>query len=282
MLVHGFKPPHGRRGAACHGGQRSADEDAGLIAVGSLRNGLRYVSGHVIRRQLARAETSPGRAQRTLDPVDPERPPVVAIDVPGQEVPAARGVHQAMRLDVASADASSPAYLRRSRRWSRQAAAIAVNRSGSTWSGREPGPASGTVVAWKAVIRCRSRDGSVCWSLVSARSELSSSPATLPVVAVCRLIATATASSSSSSSGGRAAPTPSRSISGARCAGRHRAGRRVRRAGGPRRPHRRRARVLPRPGPVNRVSRRRGGAGILGPGRCWPSSTTPTCSADRC
>jgi epoxide hydrolase len=36
-------------------------------------------------------------------------------------------------------------------------------------------------VVWKAVIRCRSRDGSVCWSLVSARSEISSSPATLPV-----------------------------------------------------------------------------------------------------
>ena len=93
---------------------------------------------------------------------------------------------------------------------SRQAAAMAVSRAGSTRSGADPGPVSGTVVAWKAVIRCRSRDGSICWSLVSARSELSSSPATLPVVAVCRLIATATASSSSSSSGGSAAPTPSR------------------------------------------------------------------------
>ena len=72
---------------------------------------MRYVGGHVIRGQLARGETSPGRAQRTLDPVDPERPPVAAIDVPGQEVPAARGVHQAIRLDVASADASSPGVL---------------------------------------------------------------------------------------------------------------------------------------------------------------------------
>jgi hypothetical protein len=107
-MVHGFQPPDGRRGAAGDGGQRSADENAGLIAVGSRRNGLRHVGGHVIRGQLARGETSPGRAQRTLDPVDPERPPVAAIDVPGQEVPAARGVHQAMRLDVASADASSP------------------------------------------------------------------------------------------------------------------------------------------------------------------------------
>ena len=66
-------------------------------------------------------------------------------------------------------------------------------------SGEEPGPVSGTVAAWKAVTLCRSRDGSICWSLVSARSEVSSSPATLPVAAVCRLIATATASSSSSS-----------------------------------------------------------------------------------
>jgi epoxide hydrolase len=49
----------------------------------------------------------------------------------------------------------------RSRRWSRQAAARAVSRSGSTRSGAEPGPASATVVAWKALIRCRSRDGSI-------------------------------------------------------------------------------------------------------------------------
>ena len=85
---------------------------------------------------------------------------------------------------------------------------MAVSSSGSAWS--RPGPVSGTVVAWNALIRCRSRDGNICCSLVSACSALSSSPATLPVVAVCRLIATATASSSSSSSGGRPAPTPSR------------------------------------------------------------------------
>jgi hypothetical protein len=77
---------------------------------------------------------------------------------------------------------SRPGYRSRSRRWSRQAAASVVSRSGSTRSAAEPGPASATVVAWKALIRCRSRDGSICCSLVSARSAVSSSPATLPVV----------------------------------------------------------------------------------------------------
>jgi hypothetical protein len=53
-----------------------------------------------------------------------------------------------------------------------------------TVSGEVPGEVSGTVVVWKAVILCRSRDGSICWSLVRARSEASASPATLPVAAV--------------------------------------------------------------------------------------------------
>jgi hypothetical protein len=47
---------------------------------------------------------------------------------------------------------SRPGYRRRSRRWSRQAAAMAVSSSGSAWP--EPGAASGTVVArWSEFSR---------------------------------------------------------------------------------------------------------------------------------
>jgi hypothetical protein len=52
--------------------------------------------------------------------------------------------------------------------------------------------------------------GRVCWSLVSARSEVSSIPVTVPAAAARSPTATATASSSSSSSGGIAEPAPSR------------------------------------------------------------------------
>jgi ABC-type branched-subunit amino acid transport system ATPase component len=88
-------------------------------------------------------------------------------------------LHEAVGLDVAGGDAvparvfqAQPPLVPAGRRDRGQ-------QFGSAWSGGEPGRVSGTVVAWKALIRCRSRDGSVCWSLVSARSELSSSPATL-------------------------------------------------------------------------------------------------------
>ena len=63
-----------------------------------------------------------------------------------------------------------------------------------------------------AVARERwpSRFGSTCWSLVSARSALSSIPLTAPPLAVRRETATATASSSSRRSGGMAVPATSR------------------------------------------------------------------------
>jgi hypothetical protein len=59
-------------------------------------------------------------------------------------------------------------------------------------------------------MRCRSRDGMVCSSFVSARIAVSSIPATEPDAAAWRLTATATASSSSSSKGGKALPASSR------------------------------------------------------------------------
>jgi hypothetical protein len=82
-----------------------------------------------------------------------------------------------------------------------------VSTSGST-----PGPRDGTASADEAIAltRWRSREGSICCSLASARTEASSIPATEPFAAVLSPIATATASSSSSSSGGTEPPVPSR------------------------------------------------------------------------
>ncbi|MGW4945326.1 hypothetical protein ACWEOZ_27465 [Actinoplanes sp. NPDC004185] len=82
---------------------------------------------------------------------------------------------------------------------------MVVSTSGST-TGPEDGIA--TVAAWKALIRCRSRDGRIWWSLARARTDVSPIPVTL--AAVRNPTATATTSSSSSSSGGSAPPEPSR------------------------------------------------------------------------
>lgn len=62
----------------------------------------------------------------------------------------------------------------------------------------------------RAVSLGRSRAGSTRCSFASARTELSSMPATLPPAAVTSPVATAIASSSSSSSGGRFVPDVSR------------------------------------------------------------------------
>jgi len=82
-----------------------------------------------------------------------------------------------------------------------------VSTSGST---RGPGDGTSSADAAKAPTRWRSRDGSTCCSLASARTEASSIPATEPLAAVRSPIATATVSSSSSSSGGSELPGPSR------------------------------------------------------------------------
>ena len=86
---------------------RGVDEDTGLVAVGGGGDGLRHVGGHVIRRRRAWREAGAGQAQRPLDPVQAEGPPVAAAGVPGQQIPAVRGVHQPVRLDVAGGDAAA-------------------------------------------------------------------------------------------------------------------------------------------------------------------------------
>ena len=70
--------------------------------------------------------------------------------------------------------------------------------------------AKGTVTEPSALMRRRSREGITRSSFASARTEVSSIPATPTRVAVRSPTATATASSSSSSSGGISAPAPSR------------------------------------------------------------------------
>jgi hypothetical protein len=82
-----------------------------------------------------------------------------------------------------------------------------VSTSGST---RGPWKGTGSADEVNALTRWRSREGSTCCSLASARTEASSIPATEPFAAVRSPIATATVSSSSSSSGGRELPVPSR------------------------------------------------------------------------
>lgn len=72
------------------------------------------------------------------------------------------------------------------------------------------GPRSmGTVKAPSALTRRRSRFGSTCSSLASARTEVSPMPSTPLPAAVRSPTATATASSSSRSNGGSSAPAPS-------------------------------------------------------------------------
>ncbi len=80
-------------------------------------------------------------------------------------------------------------------------------------SGAMLGPSplvSGVVAAWSVVTRWRSRPGSTCSSLASARTDASSRPSTACPAPARSPTAMATASSSSSTSGGIALPATSR------------------------------------------------------------------------
>lgn len=97
-------------------------------------------------------------------------------------------------------------YSKRSSSASRHSPAGSVSTAGST----ARGPLSiGTVKALSAPTLRRSRFGSTCSSLASARTEVSPMPSMPCPAAVRSPTATATASSSSSSSGGSSAPAPS-------------------------------------------------------------------------
>ncbi|GHC82212.1 hypothetical protein GCM10010309_58520 [Streptomyces violaceochromogenes] len=73
----------------------------GVGGVRARGDALGDVGGEVLGGRLARGET---RAVRRLgrDAVHAERAPVVAVEVPGDQVPAALGAHQAVRFDRAS------------------------------------------------------------------------------------------------------------------------------------------------------------------------------------
>ena len=83
-------------------GGRHREADAGLGLVGAHGDALGDEGGGVGR--LARGVAGPVAAG-AADAVDAERPPVVAVEVEGDEVPAVAQRDQAVRLDVAPAGA---------------------------------------------------------------------------------------------------------------------------------------------------------------------------------
>ena len=135
-----------------------------------------------------------------------ERTPVVPINVPGQEGTSGGPTRRAARVrqfawsaclvvDVIEAQSFTGPDRTRDRR-------LVLRGRRLTPPGRA------TVAARIVSMRSRSREGSICSSLTSARSDASSMPVTPAPVVVRRPTATAAASSSSSSSGGMVVPCP--------------------------------------------------------------------------
>jgi hypothetical protein len=186
---------------------RRVQDDAGLITVALRADRWRDILGSVAVRRLARLEAAVG-PQARLDTVDAEATPGLAVAVPGGEIPAAAGVHEAVRLDEAPArrvvgravrEAQAELVAARARdcgqrfgvdRWS-----PALERNGIGLQSGYPAP------------RPRRED---LLEVGQARTDVSSIPVTPRPAAVRNPTATATASSSSSSSGGSCAPAPSR------------------------------------------------------------------------
>ena len=147
------------------------------MADGAAETGLLDVRRRV--RVLALAET-PGRRLHRAHPVEPEGAPVLAVDVPGHQVPPPAGGDQADRLDVARA---------RRRRGRRSRSGPARGR-GSPGQGQQrlavdgrPGPGQGAVASWIARTSPRSRGGITWSSLARVRSAASLRPATVPPAA---------------------------------------------------------------------------------------------------
>jgi len=76
---------HARRHVLGHHLGWRMHEDAGLVTVGSGGDGARHKGGSI--RGIAGDEPDAGQPRR-LDPVDPERAPVVAPQIAGDKVPA--------------------------------------------------------------------------------------------------------------------------------------------------------------------------------------------------
>ena len=90
--------PRRRGDPSRHLGDGRVQEDARADRVGAERHRTRDVRGQA---PFGRAARKKARARRHLrfDPVDPERPPVGAVQIPGDQIPAPPGVDQPGRLD---------------------------------------------------------------------------------------------------------------------------------------------------------------------------------------
>ena len=148
---------------------RGVHGDARLVAAGGAREALLDVGGGVLGRQRARREAHAGR-RGPLEPVDAERPPVLAAAVPGDQVPAAAAVDERVRLDLAAAGGAVAAAVG-------EAQALAVAAGGGDRGQRAAGRRSGRpAAARRSPTRARRRagagaPGSTCSSLTSARTR---------------------------------------------------------------------------------------------------------------
>ena len=207
--VDGLHRPDPRPDALGDDRRRGVDQDPRVEPPGGRRDAPRDEGDDGLVGQVAWLERRSDGHVRP-QPIDPERPPVDPVGVPGDQVPAPAGVDQAMRLDPALARAAVPVVV--------VEAQLAADRgrprpASSARPDRPSGPVrwvTSTVCVWRAVTRLRSRTGRTCSSLASARSDDSSMPVTAPPAPVRSPTASATASSSSSSNGGSVVPAASR------------------------------------------------------------------------
>ncbi len=91
------RPQPGTEPLREHGG-RCPDDDPRRVTPSRRGDASRDHRLHLRIGQLERAEPRPGRHARA-DPIDPERAPVLAVVVPGDEVPALAGIDDPVRLD---------------------------------------------------------------------------------------------------------------------------------------------------------------------------------------
>ncbi len=102
-VVAGLQDPAPRRHARGLFGDRAGQAQSHLVARERLGDRLGHVVRHVARERAGR-ELGPGVVER-LHAVHPERTPVLALEVPRHQIPAAAGMHQPQRFDQALAGA---------------------------------------------------------------------------------------------------------------------------------------------------------------------------------
>ena len=198
-------PP--RVGCAWQRSRSALQSYSRAIGIRHLRQRLRNKSGEISFGRLARFE-SHRRFQFPFDTVNPGTFASLCGPVPCHEIPAIAGMDDAVRLNHARAGRAGAVVIVEPNSFM-IAAGAGDQRQALRIHGRTLTATSGTMNACRAATRWRNRGGNTCSSFISARTEASSMPVTLPLAAVRNPRATATASSSSSRSGGRVAPAPS-------------------------------------------------------------------------